>query len=1129
MNRRFMMKKMAALLTCMLAVAFFANADDLVTGEWALEEDGTPAMTGQMTQDHLFVRGSYNDMGEMEVYDNVVSFKSDALQTVWLWFDDDMIYQNAKVQALPPSLIKDNGEPYNEITYNSFQITLYLPEGIEMVKCEDEQGNEVSFVQGDRMPNSTIFRFSADTVTKVIDGVVYRPYTLIAYNLELNGSHFSSRNATAYQANGALKKNDAPVLGIFLKNTNQDVPEGRLADIILANQEFCMIEPLIVDPKWEPNDYRFVYGEGGNNESQRYQFYNRIELYGSKGFGDDEILVSQLSLNYNSKVMQVGETLQLTATVLPNDATNKTLTWTTSNPNVATVNSEGVVTAVGAGSATITAKTTDGSNLSATCTVAVYVPASAITLNTNDLTLKVNETSQLVATVLPSNTTNKRVTWASSDPSVVTVTSNGLVRAIAPGSATITVTTTDGTNLSATCAVTVYVPASAISLNTNNLTLGIDETSQLVAYVYPSNTTNKQVTWESSDPSVATVTSNGLVRAIAPGSATITVTTTDGTNLSATCAVTVYVPASAISLNTNNLTLGIDETSQLVAYVYPSNTTNKQVTWESSDPSVATVTSNGLVRAIAPGTATVTARTTDGSNLSASCLVTVEKRLITSLSLNQSKVVMYVGETAQLLAEIAPENASDKTLAWTSASPTVASVDNNGLVTGIAGGTTYVTVSTTDGSNLTASCEIEVIPDYYVTLDTLSHIRGYAAQVIDLPVTLVNHYPISGVQFDVSLPADVSFNLIDGKFDVWLDKNRGTRTHSITVTRLSTGKYRIHVSSSSSMNLIGYDGELVHMNMLLPQLHNSGDYTIGLSNILAIESNQARHSLEDASTQVHFYYLVGDADANALIDVADHNATASKILGKSPSPFYRDAANVDGNTKLDVVDLVGISNIALEINPITVRQAPARGSVANKLFCDNLRLNADGEGLVNIGLDCGFSFAGFQMDMELPHGLTLVAATLGDQASAFGLATESMPDGLIRILGTSFSDAEVSGHCPQLLSLKVKADRSYQHGSNIQFSDVLFAERDLTGHDFDGSCIEYVDPSAVYELNEDARIYVEDGNIIVETPVSGTVQLITVDGRMIEHQAHEGRNVYAVNATGIFIIHFNGKTLKVRL
>ena len=1552
MSRIYLRLRLAALLTFVLAVAFFANADDQQTGEWAVMNDGTPAKVGQTTQDHIFVRGSYNDLGQMEVYDNVVSFKSDALQTVWLWLDDDKIYLNERVQALPPTLIEDNGDPYNEITYNSCQLTIYLPDGIQMVKCENEEGDEISFVQGGRMPNSAIFKFAADSATKMIDGIVYRPYTLLISNLELNGTHFSSRNAQAYQNNGAMKKDDAPLVGIFLKNTNQDVPEGPLADMIIANQEFCMIEPLVVEPKWEPNDYRFIYGEGGNNQTQRYQLYNRVALYGSKGFGNS-ILVDQLSLDYSSKVMKVGESFQLTARVLPDDATDKTLTWTSSNPNVATVNSEGVVTAVAAGSATITATTNDGSNLSASCTVAVYVQASAISLNTNNLTLGVDETSQLVAYIYPSNTTNKTVTWKSSDTSIARVSNNGLVTAVSPGSVTITATTTDGSNLSATCSVTVterlatsislntttlslsvnqtsqltatvlpenasdrsvtwttnnpnvatvnsegvvtavaagsatitattndgsnlsascavsvYVPASAISLNTNSLTLEIDETSQLVAYIYPSNTTNKTVTWRSSDTSIARVSNNGLVTAVSPGSVTITATTTDGSNLSATCSVTVtgrlatsislntttlslsvnqtsqltatvlpenasdrsvtwttnnpnvatvnsegvvtavaagsatitattndgsnlsascavsvYVPASAISLNTNSLTLEVDETSQLVAYIYPSNTTNKNVTWrssntsiarvsnnglvtavapgsvtitatttdgtnlsatcsvtvterlatsislntyslslyvnqmsqltatvypsdvanntvswKSSDTSVATVTSNGLVKAIAPGLATVTATTTDGSNLSASCNVTVsiipvtsisldktsitldieesyklevsitpsnatyktvtwassntsvatvsnngtitpvapgnatitasttdgtnlsatcqvtvikrvkaitldknsltliipetaqltasftpsdatnkelrwfsgntavatvdnngvvtpvavgvatiqatttdgsnlsaycvvfvKEQLVTSLTLNESKVVVHIGETSRLIADIAPENASNKTLAWSSMNPDIASVDNNGWITGMSAGTTFVTASTTDGSNLSAVCEVEVISGYFISLDTLSHVRGEAAQVADLAVSLANENPVSAIRFDVTLPAGVTISLKNGKPDVWLDEARLTPAHSIIANRLSSGKYRVIVSSTGSQSLLGNAGKLVHMNVLLPQLHESGDQSINLSSIIVSESDGTRHNLDDASSLVHFYYMVGDADANAMVDIADHNATASRILGKTPSPFYSDAADVDESTSLDVIDLVGIANIALEIQPMTIRQVPAMGSTENRLFCDQLRLNDDGEAVVSVGMDCGFSFAGFQMDMALPRGLTLTSAALVDQASVFGLATEAMPDGKIRILGTSFSAAEVSGRCPQLLRLKVKADRSYLQGSNIEFTDILFAERDLTRHDFEGSSIEYVEPSTVYELMAEAKIYVQEGNIIVETPVSGTVRLIAADGRMVERQAHVGRNVYPVNATGIFIIHFNGKTIKVRL
>ena len=263
------------------SLSLSAFADDLETGEWAFLADGTPAMVGQATVDHLFVRGDYDDMGEMTTVDNKVSFKGGTPQTVWLWLDDDQIYLNEKVQALPKSLIKDGGAPYNEITYNSFQCDLYLPMSVQMIKSENEDGDEILFVQGDRLPGSAEFTFGEKEETKVIDGITYRVYTLIVSNKQNNGTHFSARNATRYTNNGALRKDDAALIGIFLQNDNQMEAEGHLADMILANQEFGMREPFIVEPKWEPNDYRFIYGTGGNNETQRFQLYNRVALYGS--------------------------------------------------------------------------------------------------------------------------------------------------------------------------------------------------------------------------------------------------------------------------------------------------------------------------------------------------------------------------------------------------------------------------------------------------------------------------------------------------------------------------------------------------------------------------------------------------------------------------------------------------------------------------------------------------------------------------------------------------------------------------------------------------------------------------------------------------------------------------------
>ena len=754
--------------------------------------------------------------------------------------------------------------------------------------------------------------------------------------------------------------------------------------------------------------------------------------------------------------------------------------------------------------------------------------ATGINLNVTNKSMYVNQTFKLTASITPDVASNKTVSWKSSDNFVATVDSDGQVTALAAGTASITATTTDGSNLSTSCSVTVVQLATSITLSETDVTIYTGNTLQLTATVQPITTSNPAVTWSSSNPNVATVSSTGLVTAKSTGNAVITAKTSDGTNLSATCNITVKRLATSISLNKTSATLYLDQKLQLTATVSPSNATDKSVVWSSSDNSIATVSSTGLVTAISPGIVTITAMTADGSDLSATCEITV-KAYVTSITLNETSLVMHIGDTFQLTADIQPENASDQTLNWSTGNSSVASVDNNGLVTAIAGGTTYIQAKTRDGSSLTARCTIEVIPDYYITLDTLFHIRGEATRVVDLPVSLVNKNPISGIQFDVSLPSGVDFNLVDSVPDVWLDDARGTRSHSISASQLSNGKYRVLVTSATSRDLRGNDGVLVHMNMLLPQQHDTGNRYINITNIIASEADETRHTLDNKSTVVHFYYIVGDADANAVVDIADHAATASKILGRSPSPFYYDAANVDGNYSLDVADLVGITNIALEIRPITVRQAPRRGETENRLFCDRLNLNAGGEREITLGIDCGFAFAGFQMNVKLPNGLTLTGATLGDEASVLGLATEMMPDGKIRILGTSFSDSEVDGNCPRLLTLKVKAERNYMPGSEIELSDILFAERDMTAHAFDGLCIEYIEPSSVYELTDDARIYVENGNIIVDTPVAGIVQLIAIDGCMIEYQAHVGHNIFAVNASGIYIINFNGKTLKVRL
>lgn len=426
------------------------------------------------------------------------------------------------------------------------------------------------------------------------------------------------------------------------------------------------------------------------------------------------ISVTGVSLNKTSLTMTEGDVQELTATVTPSNATDKSVSWSSSNTSVATVSSVGVVTAKSAGSATITVTTNDGGK-KATCSVTVKAKTIAVTgveLDKTSISMTVGDTQSLTATVTPTNATNKSVTWSSSNTSVATVSSSGVVTAKSAGSATITVTTNDG-GKKATCTVTVKdqkVSVTGVSLNITSLTMTEGDTQTLTATVTPSNATDKSVTWSSSNTTVATVSSSGVVTAKTAGSATITVTTNDG-GKKATCAITVKaktISVTGVSLNKTSLSMTVGDTQTLTATVTPSNATDKSVKWSSSNTSVATVSSSGVVTAKVAGTAKITVTTNDGGK-TAVCSVTVNAQTVsvTSVSLNSGVLSMDVGTTSTLVATVLPSNATDKSVSWTSSNTTVATVSSSGIVSAKAAGTATITVTTNDGGKK-ATCFVSV-------------------------------------------------------------------------------------------------------------------------------------------------------------------------------------------------------------------------------------------------------------------------------------------------------------------------------------------------------------------------------------------------------------------------------------
>ena len=278
--------------------------------------------------------------------------------------------------------------------------------------------------------------------------------------------------------------------------------------------------------------------------------------------------VTGVTLDKSAITLDKGSSTTLTATVAPANATNKTVTWKSSDASVATVDS-GKVTAVNAGTATITVTTADG-NKTATCKVTVtektpgIVNVTSVALDSFSVALEEGGSTTLTATVAPANATNKAVTWKSSNTSVATV-NNGTVFAVNAGTAVITVTTADG-NKSADCVVIVIkkdpaaINVTGVTLDQTTVSLEEGSNTTLTATVAPANATNKAVTWKTTDASVATV-DNGKVTAVKAGTATITVTTADG-GKTATCEITVVAKAPEVSFS------DVAADAWYVSYVY---------------------------------------------------------------------------------------------------------------------------------------------------------------------------------------------------------------------------------------------------------------------------------------------------------------------------------------------------------------------------------------------------------------------------------------------------------------------------------------------------------------------------------------------------------------------------------
>lgn len=423
--------------------------------------------------------------------------------------------------------------------------------------------------------------------------------------------------------------------------------------------------------------------------------------------GKDLGVVSPLkSISFNGvadeATINLGATETLTVVYNPEDTTDdKTVTWNSTNTNAVTVDN-GVVTAVGEGSSTVTA--TVGEKV-ATINYTVRIPLESITIN-GDETLSKNEEKTLTVTYNPTNTTdNKTVDWESSNPEIVSIDSTGKITGKKGGTAKITATVG---NVKAEKEVKVVVPIESVSLSGDDSILK-GETKRLTATINPEDTTDdKTITWSSDDENVLFVDQNGQIRGIKEGTANVKAVVAGKETTKQITVNEIHINSIAID-GDQEFEMIKNQTKNLSVTINPENTTDdKGVVWKTNNEEVARVDNDGKVTALKEGEATITA--TVGTN-ETSVKINVKEIHINSVVINELDDEFTRGDEFKFSATYTPENTTDenKTVEWSSSNTDVGTIDQEGNFVALKEGTTKITAKI---GNIKAEREVTVIENH---------------------------------------------------------------------------------------------------------------------------------------------------------------------------------------------------------------------------------------------------------------------------------------------------------------------------------------------------------------------------------------------------------------------------------
>lgn len=420
---------------------------------------------------------------------------------------------------------------------------------------------------------------------------------------------------------------------------------------------------------------------------------------------NEELTVKGLRLNFAELQLQENHDTLLVAEVDPGKLISE-VSWRSMDESVASVDAEGRVKGLVGGRTFILASV---GGLTKGCAVTVFARVEGVVFDVSSMFLSVEESREIKITVSPERALNKKMTWTSSDPDVAIV-SGGIVVGKSIGKTVITAVSEDNPSISASCEVEVGVPVSGIVVSPKEGSLYVGETLQLTGTVAPEDASHPDIVWTSSNEEIATVNDDGLVSGISAGTVQITAEAPYG-GVSASCTLEVRSYVSGVSLDKHNVDIYSLETIQLIATVQPENAFNKEVSWNSANPLIATVDEEGRVTGRSKGSTVITVTTKDGGFTDA-CTVNVVSgtAAVSEVKFEKNLYILTLGKTMEIIPVVLPVDAGDKSVTWEISDKTIASISDAGIITGLKQGTATITATSVNNPAAKASCTLKVIP-----------------------------------------------------------------------------------------------------------------------------------------------------------------------------------------------------------------------------------------------------------------------------------------------------------------------------------------------------------------------------------------------------------------------------------